>query len=140
MSINKISDFYGKYITNIEKDEDFKIIFHLEDGSIYEMYHEQDCCESVTIDDVCGDLNDLIDTPIVIFEEVTETGEDGDYESFTWTFYKIATIKGYVDIKWFGTSNGYYSEEVDIQQTKEPDPIEVQRSKKLKKLKQSMKK
>lgn len=99
-------------VHGLEKDSE-EVIFTLSDGRQFKMYHEQDCCESVYIADVCGDVNDLIGAEIIHFEERSEEG-DNDYGTYTWTFYDIQTTKGCVNIRWLGESNGYYSESVSV--------------------------
>lgn len=89
------------------------------DNRIFLMYHNQECCESVTIEDIIGDMNYLIGSPILNSYETTNLCDDFDIdtnigESYTWTFYHMNTNKGYVTIRWFGTSNGYYSESAKL--------------------------
>ena len=115
-----MENFIGKQFFYISMFDD-EIQFYCSDGNIYKMYHEQDCCESVYIEDIEGDLNDLLNTNILNAEEVTNSKEDCEYDSVTWTFYKFATIKGYVTIRWIGTSNGYYSESVELRKLESKD-------------------
>lgn len=124
----EFKDLLGKTLTKIDIDHGKDTItFYCNDKNVYQLYHFQDCCESVTIDDIVGDLEDLIGNPILLAEEVSncepiteedikKTEETNRWGSCTWTFYRLATVKGYVDIKWFGESNGYYSESVDFRQ------------------------
>lgn len=111
------SELRGKVLTKAVQIGDDRLRFEDSGGKAYELYHHQDCCESVVIESVVGDLTDLVGTPILVAEEVEsrECPADSEaYDSDTWTFYKLRTIKGSVDIRWHGSSNGYYSESVDF--------------------------
>lgn len=121
--MNGFEELKGKKLLKVEvtKDDeklDDQIIFTCDDGSIYKMYHEQDCCEGVTIDDINGNFNEILNTEILLAEERSNESET-DWGSETWTFYTIRTQKGDVDLKWYGESNGYYSESVDFIKAKE---------------------
>jgi hypothetical protein len=122
----KFEELLGKTITKIDVEGNDQITFTTKEGPVYSMYHSQDCCESVTLDDVVGSWDDLIGTPILKAEEAQShdnpDGVEKEYQdSFTWTFYKLATIKGYVDFRWYGESNGYYSETVDFRDATNSD-------------------
>lgn len=119
MKLTKFEELAGHTLKAVENKDDEQIVFTLEDGSRYRLYHGQNCCESVTVEDICGDLSDLVGHPLLVAEEATSDknpeGVTKEYQSsFTWTFYKLATIKGSVTIRWYGESNGYYSESVDF--------------------------
>lgn len=107
----KIENMLGKTFTKVTNEGDEELIFENQE-EIFTFYHDQDCCEHVRIEDITGDLSDLVGSPILLAEESTNN-EDPNRDC-TWTFYKFATIKGYVDIRWLGESNGYYSESVDL--------------------------
>lgn len=133
----------------LRENDDEELHFNTNDGRTFVFYHDQGCCETVRIEDICGDLEDLCGSPIIQAEEVVSNEGDArkvviqrsdpedDYQwtqndyvttcpytgtelrveypdSFTWTFYKFATVKGSVTVRWLGESNGYYSESVDM--------------------------
>lgn len=117
--LEHFSDLRGQTLKSIVRnDDEAELIFTLDNGDRYKLYHQQDCCENVYIEDIDGDLARLVGQPILLAEEVSKNGDD-DPElkcndgSCTWTFYKLSTNLDSVTIRWFGTSNGYYSESVN---------------------------
>ena len=119
----KIDELLGKTLVDIHgaKEGEEEIYFVCSDGMVFKMYHEQDCCEGVDVEDITGDPRRLLNTPITLAEDISSKFEDPYPEaegfwddSHTWTWYKLATVKGYVTIRWYGESNGYYSESVDM--------------------------
>lgn len=122
-----LDSLVGKTVVHIVRSPETKAYYNvllrlvLTDGTWMSFVHYQDCCESVDLDDVDGALGDLVGSPITLAEEVSNVPEkskdpdDAEYGSFTWTFYRLATVKGYVTLKFYGSSNGYYSEGVDFE-------------------------
>jgi len=114
----KMEDMVGKVFTRVSGGVgDGEMVFE-NATERFVFFHSQDCCEHVDINDIVGDLEDLMGEPLLIAEEVGGSVpadfEDEYTESYTFTFYKFATRKGYVDVRWLGESNGYYSEGVSL--------------------------
>lgn len=109
------NDIVGKTVVHVRQDDD-QITFWFDDGTVCRWYDEQYCCEEVHVEDVNGDWSDMIGHPLLVADErsyVTENEDEG--ERVTWTFYTFRTVAGSVDVRWHGSSNGYYSESVDFE-------------------------
>jgi hypothetical protein len=114
------SDFtalVGETLTEVhgcEKGSE-RIEFVTATGRCFVMQHIQDCCESVTVEDVTGDPQALLGSPVTLAREDSNSQENpSECESCTWTFYNLGTAKASATIRWLGESNGYYSESVDF--------------------------
>ena len=119
----KFEDLKGETLIKINGGlGDDEILFLTTIGEKYYLYYEHDWCATCDVVDIVGDLSDLIGTPILLAEEVTNEQDINPsgvaipefQDSFTWTFYKLATIKGSVTLSWYGESNGYYNESVSF--------------------------
>jgi hypothetical protein len=107
-----VEEMQNQTFTSVRSDGD-TVTFE-NDEVRYVLYHDTDCCESVYVEEIIGDIEDLVGWPLLVSREDTNADDPGtcDGESYTWTFYNFATFKGYVTIRFLGESNGYYSEDV----------------------------
>ena len=117
-----IGETFDEVVFGSHRDRNGKpetIEFRRAGEAIFNLSHEQDCCEEVFIEDVVGDLEWLARTPVL--DARMETNREDPPPSgfvvdeyFTWTFFRLSTIKGTVVIRFLGSSNGYYGEDAAL--------------------------
>lgn len=119
MSVQVFESMIGVEMESVQQVDGNKLIFRSKDGKLFRFFHDQDCCEIVYIQDIIGDLEDLVGSPLTLAEEISNADapkpENAD-ESYTWTFYRFGSGKGTVTVRWLGMSNGYYSEGVSFKE------------------------
>ncbi len=109
----------GKTLTSVEGAQagSDEVVFDTADERFH-LYHSQDCCESVAINKVRGDVSNIIGSPVTrAIERLPDYANPGG-ESWTWSEFQIFTKKGSVTLLWLGESNGYYSESVRFEKVK----------------------
>lgn len=113
----------GFTLSAIERDEVYSqerfmanesIVFTRTDGVQVGMYHVQDCCEQVWVEEIHGDLQALVGYPLTTAEVYTR---DGDKDDQMFTFYRIGNERHMVTIRWCGESE-YYSIDVTVEVVK----------------------
>lgn len=120
----KVPEFVGEILTHVDvgkdeyEDQD-QILLTTESGRQFLLTHDQDCCELVRIEGTDGEWSQLFGKVIEDVswrEKHTETDED---ESRTDTTLAFKVNDATVISRWIGTSNGCYSESVNIKELKE---------------------
>lgn len=106
----ELSALIGKTLTGIsinEVDGDYgfshEVIFRVSDSEKYKLFHKEDCSEIVYIADICGNIMDLLGSPIVESEETEE-----------WGFYRFRTKEGCVVFRFCETGSEYYCVTIDF--------------------------
>jgi len=112
MKSTVFSELTGKTLVRVDVSED-EVRFVCDCGQEYLMKHEQDCCERVVLEDVVGDFDDLLGRELLLAEE-TSGETHGCGKEGIWTFYKLATLKGAVTLRWLGDADSYYSVDVSV--------------------------
>jgi hypothetical protein len=134
MKTEKLTFLDGRTVKNVYVSDD---AFTLEIDDVnypfVHFYHRQSCCEDVKIEDIVGGkLSELVGQKMYHCELVEQDNEDSSFvakedvnyiTSATWSFLKLNTLKDSITVRWWGESNGYYSETISIYGFKTLDEI-----------------
>lgn len=123
MTVNTYTEFSGKTIQEIRgcKKHSDEVTIKFTDGTCLKFYHRQECCETVLFEDFDATPEDLVNAKIISIEERISNSNENEIKplntldkSYTWSFYVIKTSKFTMTMRWYGESNGWYSETVNI--------------------------
>jgi len=108
----------GETIKYIDVDEyDHQIRVETESGRVFLIYHKQDCCESVRLVDINGNIKNLKGKVIEDFTHMSKQFSDElGHGSKTITLITFFVDDSTVTTRWIGESNGYYSEEISVEE------------------------
>jgi hypothetical protein len=94
-------------------------------GRRWRIWHEQDCCESASLESTDGDLSSLVGKCVEIDHDAEPMGDPPPQYPESWTRTKI-TFRADGDTvvtRWLVESNGYYGEEISISELVDRQPI-----------------
>jgi hypothetical protein len=123
----EFSVLIGKTISSITAGEDSDgndtLTFVCSDSTQYLMSHSQENGEEFEYN-LGGSISDATDSEVLTARRVeypqctVPPGEssDDDVEFFTWTIFKLYTVKGTCDIKWLGTSTSAFTNRIDFEE------------------------
>lgn len=113
------SNIINRTITGVDiatYDGNDAVVLYFDNGYYFAMYHSRMCCENIELIDEDNDdyqsLRGLVGAKLLKIEVTSNKPEVPEAESETWTFYNLVTTRDVVQLRWYGSSNGYYSEEV----------------------------
>lgn len=113
-------ELIGETITDITGLGSDNVTIQTESGRKFRMWHQQDCCERVSIEKIVGNIQSIIGSRIESTRKSSFRGDRG--ESSTVTQFYIGTEHGDdVLIEWLGCSNGYYGEGVSFGEITDED-------------------
>jgi len=124
-TINEFKKMVGEIISEITLKTDDnnyeQLIFKTESGKIFKMFHENDCCEIVYLEDVIGGrLTDLLGETVVDVDIKTNSIKNNKNTEIyiEYYFYEIKTNENTITLRWYGDSE-YYSAYVDFEEITE---------------------
>jgi hypothetical protein len=101
MSTKIFENMLGQVMSEVSDTDGHEMIFKSESGKVFKFYHYQDCCECVSIEDICGDLSDLVGSPLLIAEEVDNIDtSDSKFHDMVEKMNMMSVISGpFIDLE-----------------------------------------